>query len=191
MRRSGSAFVPGVALAAALGLAACGTSAATTAYPDNGQPAPVEFSNAVVLGTATTANAGEVQEANLALERATDARVRDFAQHMIDDHTAATKLLLGSAETTADLANSQVKDLQQATQQSLDALAQLSGAAFDRAYMDHQVAMHRFVLNDLDTRLIPSTRDSELRSALQQVRETVANHLRMAEELDTALAAGR
>ncbi|HET9464927.1 MAG TPA: DUF4142 domain-containing protein, partial [Gemmatimonadales bacterium] len=65
----------------------------------------------------------------------------------------------------------------------------LKGAAFERAYMDREVAYHQAVLDALDQLLIPTTANAELRKLLADVRPAIAAHLAHAKKLQGALVA--
>jgi putative membrane protein len=62
-------------------------------------------------------------------------------------------------------------------------LKTLSGAAFDKAYIDHEVAYHEAVLNALDKTLIPSAKNAELKALLVKVRPAFVAHLDMAKQI--------
>ena len=59
--------------------------------------------------------------------------------------------------------------------------------AFDRAYIDREVAFHQTVLDALDDTLIPGATNEELRGLLQQVRPAIEAHLEHARELQSSL----
>ena len=67
----------------------------------------------------------------------------------------------------------------------------LKGKAFDRAYIDREVAYHQAVLDALDTLLIPTTSNAELKELLVQVRPAIATHLEHAKQLQSALVASK
>lgn len=88
---------------------------------------------------ATVGNSFEIEESQLALQRATDPKLKAFAQRMIDDHTAALKKLeaaTGKPATGTDLT------LDQPHQAMLDNLKTFNGADFDKIYTADQVASH-------------------------------------------------
>ncbi|HEX8904571.1 MAG TPA: DUF4142 domain-containing protein, partial [Longimicrobiaceae bacterium] len=65
----------------------------------------------------------------------------------------------------------------------------LSGAAFDRAYMDRQVSAHRYALQTIDN-LLPSLRagaSSETVRMAEEMRASVVRHLAMARQLRATL----
>ena len=56
-------------------------------------------------------------------------------------------------------------------------LKKLNGAAFDKAYIDHEVAYHQAVLDAIDKTLIPSAKNEELKGLIIKVRPAIAAHL--------------
>jgi putative membrane protein len=137
-----------------------------------------------IAGILATANQGEIDQANAALSKATNADVRAFAQMMVTDHTnAASKandVFSRNGITPAD--NSTTSELKTNGQRSTMNLNAYSGAAFDRAYMQAQVDMHSWLLTNLDSLLIPSAR-GDLRTLLESTRGTVSSHLDKAREI--------
>jgi putative membrane protein len=66
-------------------------------------------------------------------------------------------------------------------------LKKLSGAAFDKAYIDHEVAYHQAVLDAIDKTLIPSAKNEELKGLITKVRPAIAAHLDHAKMVQTKL----
>lgn len=128
------------------------------------------------------ANEGEAQQGSAAASRATSSEVRSFAQMMVTDHTNA----MNAARDTATRAGITLLDndtttaLRNGTPQVISNLNTYTGAEFDRRYIQYQVDLHQWLLNALDTQLIPSARNAELRSLLQTQRGAVAAHLEQA-----------
>jgi putative membrane protein len=150
---------------------------------------PGAMTDSEVAAVVQTANEGEVMHGQAASTRATNAEVRAFAQMMVTDHSNANEQLrnflstnnMTASETGASSA------LRDNAQRSLTALNSYNGAAFDREYMNSQVAMHQWVLNSLDNTLIPSTRNAGLRTWLQGQRAAVATHLDRARRIQSGL----
>ena len=126
------------------------------------------------------------------LSPAQSADVKTFAQRMITDHTgvnkAATELVQKLHVTPAP--NPTSESLQKGGDENLAALKKLSGAAFDKAYVDHEVAYHEAVLSAVDKTLIPSAQNAELKALLVKVRPAFVAHLEHAKQLQSALAKG-
>jgi putative membrane protein len=143
------------------------------------------LSDAEVLGVADAANGGEVQMAEVAMKKATSTDVKQFAGMMKTHHTAAMqkgKTLAQKAKLSP--AESEVTSyLKTDTANTLKDLQTKEGKAFDRAYMESQVKAHKDVLAAIDNRLTPSAQNGELKSMVNEMRKTVADHLVKAEEV--------
>jgi putative membrane protein len=137
------------------------------------------MSDADIASIVTTANQGEIDQANAALAKASSSDVRDFAQMMVRDHTnalnATQSLISNQNITPTDNATSTA--LRSGSQQTISALNTYSGTNFDRTYMQAMVDAHQWLLNTMDSTLIPSAHSRALRDLLQTQRTTVAAHL--------------
>lgn len=146
---------------------------------------PGVLSDREIVAVAIAANDGEIQTSQTALVRATDAAVLDFAQQMITSHTALNEQLQGLGISPSENALSRL--LVQTAAQTTQTLNQLSGAAFDRAYMDSQIAMHQATLDLLEEDLIPQADNGPLRSVLREMEQEVADHLQLARQIRATL----
>jgi putative membrane protein len=191
------------AVAAALVLsAACGDSDADTqaaadstavAVPAAESAAPAAPAATVtdpqIAAIVVAANQVDIDAGELAKARGTDPRVKEFAQRMITDHggvnQAATDLVTRLGVTPEPNATSQ--KLTSDGEASRATLQGQSGAAFDKAYVDQEVAYHQAVLDAIDQTLIPSAQNAELKALLEQTRPAVAAHLDHARQLQTQL----
>jgi putative membrane protein len=115
--------------------------------------------------------------------------VRAFADDMIKDHSAVNKQALALLKklkvTPQDNPTSQALSKQAAAKRA--ELAKLNGAAFDKAYIDNEVAYHKTVNNALETQLIPSAQNGDLKSLLQTGLKIFQGHEQHAEHVDAAL----
>jgi putative membrane protein len=142
---------------------------------------------------AYTAGLIDVEAGKQALEKSKDKDVRAFAQRMIGDHTAVNDQALALVKklnvTPEDNATSQTLTKQaDATRKKLSGL---SGAAFDKAYVDNEVAFHKTVNNALSTTLIPDAQNSELKSLLESGLKLFQAHLDHAERLAQQLSVAK
>jgi putative membrane protein len=143
--------------------------------------APGAMADADVAAVAHAANLDEIQTSQVALQRSQNAQVRQFAEQMIAEHTAADREMRQMLQAKG-MAVQPNPAAVQATATTVANLGRRTGLDFDRAYMAHQVRAHRWTLASLDRTLIPSTRDPELKAFLTtRVRPAVAMHLEMAE----------
>jgi putative membrane protein len=138
---------------------------------------------------AYTAGAIDVAAAKQALAKSRNAEVRAFAQVMLRDHEAvngqALALVKKLGVTPADNATSQALSSQaKATEIRF---AAMSGPAFDRAYMENEIAYHRTVNGALKETLIPSADNAELKSLLETGLALFGEHQVHAEHLAAKL----
>lgn len=132
-----------------------------------------------------TANDADIDGGNLAQEKADNADVKAFGQLMINDHTAMNQAG-EQAATAAQITPQDNPTSQQMMAEHQTAKQQLqaqTGAAFDKAYIAHEVQMHQKVLDALDRTLIPNAQNAQLKQALTDARAKVQAHLQRAQEL--------
>lgn len=156
------------------------------------QSAAPDLSDPEVAHVAVTANSIDVDLAKVAQSRTQNAEVRKFAGTMITDHSAVNQQAAALAGrlgvTPKDNAVSQ--SLLKGASEARTAIDKLQGRAFDRAYIDREVAYHQAVLDALDGLLIPTTSNAELKKLLTDVRPAIAAHLEHARHIQTSLGAG-
>jgi putative membrane protein len=96
------------------------------------------------------AGMAEVELGKMAAEKGSNAQVKNFGKMMVDDHTmAGDKLKMVASQHNVIVPNA----LDETHQQLRDRLAQLSGAEFDREYMDAMVDGHEDVVDQLGSRV--------------------------------------
>jgi putative membrane protein len=140
-----------------------------------------------------TANEVDIRASELATGEGESPEVIEFAERMITDHhgvnVAATELVTRLGVTPEP--NPVSEQLRQGGEEALRELQALSGVAFDRAYIDNEVAYHQAVLDALDQTLIPSARNAELRALLEQSRPAFVAHLDHAKQIQASLGRGQ
>jgi putative membrane protein len=134
---------------------------------------------------AYTAGILDVEAGKQALEKSQNKDVRAFAQQMIGDHTSVNDQALALVKklnvTPEDNPTSQ--NLTKQADATRQKLASLSGSAFDKAYIDNEVAYHKTVDSALSNTLIPNAQNAELKSLLQSGLKLFEAHLAHAEQL--------
>ena len=135
-------------LTATVCFAAASAMAQSTEKPTDSQIADIAY----------TAGQIDVTAANLALEKTKTRAVRSFAEEMVRDHEAVNKQVLALLDklNVKPEDNDTSKSLVDAASQKQAELLQLSGAAFDKAYAENEVAYHQTVNAALGATLIPS-----------------------------------
>jgi putative membrane protein len=146
--------------------------------------------DAQIAAIVVTANQVDIDAGKLAKSKAHSRDVREFAQRMITDHSGVNKSateLVEKLHVTPE-PNPTSESLQKGGDENLAKLKTLSGAAFDKAYIDHEVAYHEAVLSALDKTLIPGAQNAELKALLVKVRPAFVAHLDMAKQIQSELS---
>jgi putative membrane protein len=138
---------------------------------------------------AYTAGQLDIEAAQQALTKSKNPDVRAFADDMVRDHTAVNEQALALVKklkvTPENNATSQALTKQADAKRA--ELAKLDGAAFDKAYVDNEVAYHKTVDSALETQLIPSASNDELKGLLQTGLKIFQGHEQHAEMIDDKL----
>ncbi len=160
-------------------LLASGIAAAQSAKPTDPQIAHIAY----------TAGLIDIQAAKLALKKSKNKDVRAFATDMEKDHKAvndqALALLKKLKVTPEDNDTSKALSKQAADKRA--ELAKLNGAAFDKAYIDSEVAYHKTVNDALQNTLIPSASNQELKDLLSTGLKIFQGHQQHAEHVAAEL----
>jgi putative membrane protein len=138
---------------------------------------------------AYTAGVIDVTAAKQALEKSENKDVKAFAADMVRDHEAVNEKALALVKklkvTPED--NDTSRTLSKNAAAKLKELSALKGAAFDKAYVDNEVAYHKAVDSALETLLIPSASNAELKSLLQTGLKIFQGHEQHAEHVAAEL----
>ena len=138
---------------------------------------------------AYTAGNLDIAAGKQALKMSHNAAVRAFAQEMVRDHTAVNQKALALVKKlhVTPEANPTSTGLTKAADAERAKLSKLKGAAFDREYVNNEVAYHKTVNGALASTLIPSAHNAELKSLLQTGLTLFKEHQAHAEMLAAKL----
>ena len=172
-----------IVFASALFLAASGAFAQGTA------PGPAGPGDAQIAHIVVTANQVDIDAGKLAQSKGNSKDVKAFGKQMVTDHTGVNK------QAVALVTKLKVKPEDNPTSQALKKggadnlknLKGLKGAAFDKAYIDHEVAYHEQVLDAIDKVLIPNAKNAELKELIVKVRPAFVGHLEHAKKIQASL----
>ena len=149
--------------------------------------------DAQIASIVVTANQVDIDAGRLAAGTTANSEVKKFAQLMVTDHTGVNKQAVDLATrlkvTPQD--NDTSKSLKAGGEKNVANLKTLKGAAFDKAYVDHEVAYHTQVLEALDKTLIPGASNAELKALLVKVRPAFVAHLEHAKHIQSSLATSK
>lgn len=146
-------------------------------------------SDAQIASIVVTANQVDIDAGKLAILKSRADTVRAFARQMVADHTGvnkqASELVTKLKVTPEDNPTSQ--SLKNGGDANLKSLNMLKGAAFDKAYIEHEIAYHEQVIDALDKTLIPNAQNPELQALLVSVRPAFVGHLEHAKQIRATL----
>ena len=160
---------------------------ATTLLAAAGALAQGGPNDAQIAHIVVTANQVDIDAGKLAESKASTSDVKAFGKQMVTDHSGvnkqATALVKKLGVKPED--NPTSRTLKQGGDANLAHLKTLKGAAFDKAYVDHEVTYHQNVLDALDKTLIPDAKNDELKALLVKVRPAFVAHLEHAKMIQS------
>jgi len=125
----------------------------------------------------------EVKLGQLAADKATSDDVKKFGQRMVTDHGKANDELKSLAQQKSITLPSDLNAKDKAT---YDRFSKLSGAAFDRAYMQHMLADHRTDVNEFKKEST-SGKDPDVKAWAGKTLPTLEEHLKLAQDANKAV----
>jgi putative membrane protein len=135
--------------------------------------------DAQIAHIVVTANQVDIDAGKLAESKASNAQVKAFGKQMVTDHTGVNQQAVALAKklnvTPQDNPTSQ--SLKAGGAENVKKLNGLSGADFDKAYVDHEIAYHEQVLDAIDKVLVPNAKNEELKALIVKVRPAFVAHL--------------
>lgn len=136
---------------------------------------------------ALEANVAEMQMAQLALQKSTDGQIRHFAMQMQDDHGS----LQDELKQIAEQLNIPVpQDPSKNEQKNLDKLKELSGDAFDQAYVKEMVKAHKEA-EKAYTDEAKNTTSPQLKEMMGKDAQMIEGHLKDIQEIATSKGSGK
>jgi putative membrane protein len=173
----------GVKTPSIFAVASLATVTLITPLPTRGADPAITDANigAIVLA----ANQIDIDYGNIALAKSKNKNVRDFAKRMVTDHSAVQKSVMDLAaklKLTPE-ENATSKGLKNNAVQITAKLNSLNGKAFDKFYIDNEVAYHKQVIDAVETVLIPNAKNAELKSALVGAHALFLKHLEHCSQL--------
>jgi putative membrane protein len=152
------------------------TASATTTATSGGTVSAMTPEDKEFIAKTGMAGLFEVQAANLAVQHASSAAVKSFAQRMITDHGKANAELAQLATTKGVAIPAELDGDPQAAHEHLSSL---HGAEFDKAYMQHMVEDHTKAVADFEKASTSAT-DADLKAWATKTLPTLQEHLAMA-----------
>lgn len=150
-----------------------------------GKAAAPALDDAAIVGIFDIANTWDIATGSLAASKATRKEVKDFGAMLARDHKTvqdsgralAAKLKVTPTPVPADF------PLKVAHEAAMKNLQGLSGAAFEKAFLEHEVAYHKAVIDAVTKTLLPAIKSAELKALVQKVAPAFVAHQQAAEQL--------
>jgi putative membrane protein len=144
--------------------------------------------DATIVAIFDAANSADIETGQLAMERGASKEVRDFGAMLVRDHQSVRQLGRDLAAKLHVTPTPPKDDPGAKTHaEAVARLRTLSGPAFDRAFLQHEAAFHKGVIDAVQTTLLPAIRNAEVRALVEQVAPAFQAHMRAAEDLERQL----
>jgi putative membrane protein len=179
-RRNVVPFVVATALVASAALAPLSQARAQAATLDD----------PTIVAIFDAANTWDIETGTIAEQKATTKQVRDYGEMIARDHKAVRQLgrdlaaKLGVTPTPPRNFG-MAKDHAAAVSQ----LKAANGKAFDRAFLQHEIAFHKAVIDAINTTLLPSLQNEEVKNLVKKVAPAFQAHMAAAQNLLDQMAA--
>jgi putative membrane protein len=159
----------------------------TTAVACAAQPTPLN--DAGIVAIFDLANTADIETGNLGRGHASDPEVREYATMLARVHTEVRQKGRDLAKRlgvtpTLPAGNTMAADHAAAVAR----LRPLSGAAFDRAFLEHERTFHAAVIAAVSNTLLPAISNQELKEFVTSLAPAFEAHRAMAEHLEKKLA---
>lgn len=126
----------------------------------------------------------EIEIGKYAAQNGSDAKVKEFGQKMVTDHTALNEKVAALAQKKGVTLDMQPNAMNAA---KIKSATVLSGGAFDKTYLPMMVHDHKNDIQEFEKEAA-STSDPDIKAAIQDALPTLREHLKMAEEDRAALS---
>lgn len=135
-----------------------------------------------------SANEEDIATSDLAARRGSRKEVRDLGKMFARDHRQVLKQAKDLAKSLGVTPTPPPND--QSAKETAAVVASLRakhGAAFDQAYLAHEVAFHQQVIDAVNKTLLPAIQNDKLRSLVTTVAPAFQAHLMAAQHLQSTL----
>lgn len=130
------------------------------------------------------ANTADIETGQLAAQRGGTEKIRAFGAMLANDHAQVRQLGRDLAKKLG-VTPTPPKDRASADAHAaaMKRLRALSGKAFDRAFLEHEIAFHGAVVDAVTTTLLPAIDNAELKALVEKVAPAFVAHQKTAEKL--------
>lgn len=130
---------------------------------------PSKLNDLEIAHVAYTADNIDIRYAHLALAISNNEEVREFAESMINDHTAVNEQALALLKklNAQPQDNFLSKTLTENSVKLIDEMSKLRGAEFDKRYAENELAYHKAVNDIVENAFIPNIENAEVKALFE------------------------
>lgn len=156
--------------------ALCGVAALAFTLSTGSRAAALD--DATIFAIFDQANMADITTARLGIKKGNSPEVRELARMVLKDHVAVQQMGRDLAMKLTVTCTPPDNDTSLADQaKAYGMLQQKSGADFDKAYLQHEIAFHSSVIDAIKGTLLPSIKDPELKALVTKVLPGFEHHL--------------
>ena len=148
-----------------------------------------KINDAQIAHIVITANQVDIDAGQIAETKGSSADVQAFGKMMVTDHTAvnnqATELASRLKLTPQENPTSQSLKMEGET--NVTNLKSLTGTAFDKAYIAHEIEYHQAVVDTLNKMLTPNAQNADLKTLIAKATPAFVAHLERAKRIQASL----
>lgn len=161
------------------------TPSAAAAHPSRQAPPAAKLDDPTIVAIFEAANTWDIETGALAAKKGTTKEIRDFGKMLMRDHKQVRQLGRDLAKKLHVTPTPPGKDfaLYQNHVAALKTLNAATGKAFDRAFLEHEVAYHKAVIDAINSQLLPATQNAELKDLETKVAPAFQAHMQAAQAL--------
>jgi len=165
-------------------VAAAALVAAPLAFAQPAAAQGAKLDDPTIIAIFDAANTWDMETGAIAQKKGTTKEVRDYGEMIARDHKAVRQLGRDLA-TKLGVTPTPPKNFGMAKDHAA-AVSQLqaaNGKAFDRAFLQHEVAFHKAVIDAINTTLLPSLQNQEAKDLVKKVAPAFQAHMAEAQNL--------
>ncbi|HEV8446538.1 MAG TPA: DUF4142 domain-containing protein [Gemmatimonadaceae bacterium] len=149
------------------------------------KPAAPKLDDATIVAIFDNANTWDIETGGLGAKKATTKEIRDFGAQLERDHRTVRQQGRDLAKKLGVKVPALPKDFQMKKDHdaAMKNLEGLSGKAFDRAFLQHEVDYHKAVIAAMNSTLMPALQNQEVKDLVTKVAPAFKAHQDMAQNL--------
>jgi putative membrane protein len=149
------------------------------------QAAKPAIDDAAIVGIFDAANSWDVSTGGLAATKATRQDVKDFGKMLSQVHAQVQQQGRDLAKKLGVTPTPVAKDFALLVDYNatMKKLKGLSGAAFDKAFLEHEIAYHKAVIDAVTNTFLPAIKNAELKKFVEGVAPAFKQHMDQAQAL--------